>query len=88
MNSFFDLDRIATIERPCGHYTLNLICCTRLLKFLMIATKSSEGVKIILAVRAIDQGYTNQKLDINETCFDIMNVRSNDPGLPICRMSA
>ena len=31
MNSFFDLDQIVSIERSCAHYTLNLICCRRLL---------------------------------------------------------
>ena len=47
MNSFFDWDQLALIERACAHYTLNLICSRRIFKILIGATKSSEGVNIL-----------------------------------------
>ena len=67
MNSFFDLDQIGPIGRPCAHYTFNLICSRMILKFqqgakkssegkIFLATKLSGGVKILLAAWAIDRG--------------------------------
>ena len=88
MNSFFDLDQNPAIERPCGHYTIDLICCRRLSKIWIQGTKSSEGVKIILAVWSIDQGSTNKIPGMNERYIHIVPVRFVDSGLAIRRMSA
>ena len=46
MNSFFDFDQIALIERSCAHYVFNLICSRRLFKFLIVATTSPGGAKM------------------------------------------
>ena len=45
-----DFDENSVIERPCGHYTLDLICSRRLFKISIVATQLSDGVNIILAV--------------------------------------
>ena len=49
MDSFFDLDQISLIGRPCGHYIFNPISSGRILKVLNVATKSPGGAKIMNA---------------------------------------
>ena len=48
MNWFFDLDQISPIGRSCGHYTFNLICSRRIIRFQRGATKSSGGANMMI----------------------------------------
>ena len=88
MSLFFDLDQIPAIEASCGHDTLNLICPRRLLKFLIVATKSFHWVKNFSAAWAIEQGWTTKKPGINERYIDVINVRFINSEFRICRTSA
>ena len=45
VNSFFDLDQIAPIERSRGLCIFNFISCRRLLNIFILATKSPRGAK-------------------------------------------
>ena len=45
MNSFFDLDQIGLIGRLCVNYVFKLICCRRIFKVVIVATKSPGGAQ-------------------------------------------